>query len=133
MFRSLSNIPFGEYGGAAAAAVLSDYVESGQLPVLQNVTDLDYYVEGAIVLADLLLADHMRGMFGDILDGAAVYSAGDIVGKLIGKYVTNTGSKATSTSTTTGTGATADYIMSSAPAAIQAPVFGSTPSFGADF
>lgn len=123
MFR-MRNIDWWEYGGAGAQALLVDYVESGNLPFLQGVTDLDLYVDGAVVLADLAFSDHMHGEFGSALDGAAVYAAGDLVAKLVKKVL-----PATTTTSTSGTSAAYNFVQAAAPAPVAA--FAETPDLSA--
>lgn len=117
----LKNVDWFEYGGAGIMAVAGDYVASGKLPVLQSVANLDYYFDGAVVLADLLLSDRLAGGVGSALDGAAVFAAGDLIGKVLKNVING----ATSSSSTTGTGASVDYVMAPAAPRTLAPATGS--------
>lgn len=122
----MKNVDWWEYGGSAAQALLVDYVDSGKLPFLKGTPNLDIYTDLAVVAADLFFSDRFYGTLGSVLDGAAVYAAGDAIGKVVKKVIPGIGG-------TTGTGADFNFVAAQAPApALSAPsAFGETPDLSA--
>lgn len=129
----LKNADFVEMGGAGAMAVVDDYVASGKLPVLKNVKDLDLWTDGVVIAGNLWAQDHVHGAMGEALDGAAIYAAGDLIGKVFNRFVLG------ATTPASGTSASVDYLeapMQPAPAIAASAqdnfamsAYGDVPSF----
>lgn len=101
----MKKIEFAEYGGSLTFGALNSYLRSSKTPAFINkIPDADLWLGAIVIAGDVLMGDRMYGWLGEALDGAAVYEAGHITDRLMGRVFNGNGGT-TTTPSSTGTSA----------------------------
>lgn len=113
----MKQIDWAAGGAEVVYSAAMAYVNAGKIPALSNIKNINLYINGAAVLGDLFLSNHLRGASRGVANGVGAAGVTLLTQELMNQFVLKNTTSATTTASTAGTtGANARMALAPAPA-----------------